>query len=148
MVCAAPWYGLSFAMSPAKRKPSELSLKHLKARSTNRAFMAFVNCRRYSTCSFRSPAFRLLPPLYSGEIQPATLFLFRVATTTLFLSKSKPQERLGWLVGWLPQGRGDEAGTRVGGRLSVQGRGLLLGNMGLISSFVAVVLETPKPTTQ
>ena len=27
MVCVAPWYGLSFSMSPAKRKPSELSLK-------------------------------------------------------------------------------------------------------------------------
>ena len=60
----------------------------------------------------------ILPPLYSGEIQPATIFSVLSGNDNL-VSRSKPQEHLGWLVGWLPKGRGDEAGTRVGGPLSV-----------------------------
>ena len=40
----------------------------------------------------------MLPPLYSGEIQPAILFLFRVATTTLFQEQAPGTFRL---VGWV-----------------------------------------------
>ena len=59
----------------------------------------------------------ILPPLYSGNFSRQ---LFSVLSgNDNPVSRSEPQEHLGWLVGWLPQGREDEAGTRVGGPLSV-----------------------------
>ena len=84
------------------------------------------------------------PPLYLGEIQPATFYRFEWQRLPCF--KEQAPGTSGWLVGCH---RGAEMRPGRGlGRLSVQGRGLLLGNMGPISSFVAVVLETPMPTTQ